>query len=307
LGIVVVTALVVRASTSPSGGSRPRRRAIAFTLIDRSYFAKGSCEEYSPRKGNRHLTVFLDAGHGGLDPGATGTTESGQTITEASLTLPVELDAMTLLRNDGFTVVVSRTTDSTVLRLGSADKSGKELTLLGSHDDEAARDVCANKAHADVLVGIYFDAGYSSSNAGAVTGYDTDRPFAADNLRLANLVQHDVLNAMNAQGWAIPDEGAQSDSTLGSVVPTDSDVTGIAAEAENYDHLLLLGPASTGYFSTPSLMPGVVVEPLFITDPFEADIADSKTGQEVMARGIAKAVTQYFPATTKKPTSSTVG
>jgi N-acetylmuramoyl-L-alanine amidase len=263
--------------------------------------------QYGPRKGDRHLTVFLDAGHGGLDPGATGTTESGQTITEASLTLPVELDAMTLLRNEGFTVVVSRTTDTTVLRLTPADKSGNELTLLGSHDDEAARDVCADKAHANVLVGIYFDAGYSSSNAGAVTGYDADRPFAAENLRLANLVQHDVLNAMNAQGWAIPDEGAQSDSTLGSVVPTDSDGTGIAAEAEAYDHLLLLGPASPGYFSTPSLMPGVVIEPLFITDPFEADIADSTSGQEVIARGIAKAVTQYFPATTKKHVSSTTG
>jgi N-acetylmuramoyl-L-alanine amidase len=191
-----------------------------------------------------------------------------------------------------------------VVRLTSADKSGNELTLLGSHDDEAARDVCANKSHADVLVGIYFDAGYSSSNAGVVTGYDTDRPFSADNLRLANLVQNDVLNAMNAQGWGIPNEGAQSDSGLGSVAPTDSD-TGIAAEAENYNHLLLLGPASPGYFSTPSLMPGVVIEPLFITDPFEADIADSTSGQQVIARGIAQAVTQYFPTSTKKPVSTT--
>ncbi len=66
------------------------------------------------------------------------------------------------------------------------------------HDDVAARDVCADKAKADVLLGIYMDAGASSDNAGSVTGFDSVRPFAAANLRLANDVQHDVLAAMNA-------------------------------------------------------------------------------------------------------------
>ena len=75
----------------------------------------------------------------------------------------------------------------------------------------AARDVCANEAHANALVGIYFDSG-APNNAGCVTGYDAVRPFAADNLRLAELVQGDVLSAMNAQGWGIPDEGVAPDS-----------------------------------------------------------------------------------------------
>jgi hypothetical protein len=43
-------------------------------------------------------------------------------------------------------------------------------------------------------------------------------------------------------------------------------------------------------------MPGALIEPLFITDPFEASIADSARGQEVIARGIAGAVEQYFNA-----------
>ena len=79
----------------------------------------------------------------------------------------------------------------------------------------AARDVCANMAKANVLVGIYFDAGGSSLDAGSVTGYDTDRPFSAQNLKLATLVQADVLDAMNAQGWGIPDLGVVDDSELG--------------------------------------------------------------------------------------------
>ena len=41
-------------------------------------------------------------------------------------------------------------------------------------------------------------------------------------------------------------------------------------------------------------MPGALIEPLFITDPFEGSIADSETGQHVIAGGLARAVEQYF-------------
>src|SRR6202041_710597 len=83
------------------------------TAIDPSYFASGACMSFPPTTGDRHTTVFLDAGHGGLDPGGVGETESGSQIEEADETLPVELDAMGLLRAKGFTVVVSRTKDET--------------------------------------------------------------------------------------------------------------------------------------------------------------------------------------------------
>ena len=155
----------------------------------------------------------------------------------------------------------------------------------------AARDVCANMAKADVLVGIYFDAGDSPLNAGSVTGYDTDRPFSAQNLRLATLVQTDVLDAMNAQGWGIPDLGVVDDSELGGPALTTA--------AADYDHLLLLGPADPGFSTTPSAMPGALIEPLFITDPYEGSLAASASGQQVIAGGLAQAIEQYFaPAAT---------
>jgi len=37
-----------------------------------------------------------------------------------------------------------------------------------------------------------------------------------------------------------------------------------------------------------------LIEPLFITDPFEGSIAASAHGQQVIAGGIAPAVGQYF-------------
>jgi len=140
-------------------------------------------------------------------------------------------------------------------------------------------------AHADVLVGVYFNSGASTANAGCITAYDSARPFAADNCRLAGLVQSAVLAAMNAQGWQIPDGGVQPDQGFGSSL-TPADVA--------YGHLLLLGPAEKGYFSTPSTMPGALVEPLFITNPFEGSITTSNRGQQVIAAGLARAVEEYF-------------
>jgi N-acetylmuramoyl-L-alanine amidase len=253
--------------------------------VDPAGFAPGACVRYPPTSGDRQLTVFIDAGHGGVDPGAVGTTQSGQQVEEADLTLPVELDATADLNRAGFTVVDSRTGATTVMKLGPGDESGGLLTIQGARNDVAARDICANEAHADLLVGVYFDSGASPSNAGCVTGYDAVRSFAASNLRFAELLQRDVLSAMNGQGWQIPDEGVLTDDNLGSA---------LSSAAVSYGHLMLLGPAEAGYFTTPSQMPGALIEPLFLTDPFEASIAASTHGQLVIAGGIAAAVEEYF-------------
>src|ERR1700678_237301 len=118
---------------SCGGGSSGVRSAPSSppveTQLDPSAFASGACVAFEPTKGDRHETVFLDAGHGGIDPGGVGVTQAGKTIDEADETLPVELDATALLRAKGFRVVVSRTKSSTVVRLSPADESGGILTL----------------------------------------------------------------------------------------------------------------------------------------------------------------------------------
>ncbi len=263
--------------------------------------ATGACVALSPTHGDNHRTVFLDAGHGGVDPGGVGTTASGQAVAESTVNLAIELHAAGLLQAQGYRVVVSRTSDTTVVRLTPADMSGQYLSVLGVHDDVAARDVCANLANADALVGIYMDAGASSSNAGSITLYDTARPFAPANQQLATLLQRDVMSAMNAQGWQIPDNGVLPDSGYGSSVG-DPSAGGLAALATSYDHLMLIGPPLAGFLTTPSQMPGAVIEPLYLTDPFEGSIAANPADQQVIANGIATAVDQYLAPAPTTPT-----
>jgi N-acetylmuramoyl-L-alanine amidase len=279
------------------GSGRPQ-------ALDPPVFADGACVAYPPTSGDRGKTVFLDAGHGGIDPGGVGTTQGGTTIDEGHENLPVELDVMSILRGDGFRVVVSRTGDTTVLRLGPGDVADGSLTLQGAHDDVAARAQCANDARADALVGIYYDAAGSSSEAGSLTAYDADRPFSAANRKLADLVQHDVLAAMNGQGWGIPNDGVRTDGSLGSL-NGDPAASGLAAQAAAYGHLIELGPAMAGFFTTPSTMPGAIVEPLYLTDPFEGSLADSASAQTTIARGIALAVEQFLAPPSSSTTSTT--
>ncbi len=288
--ITVATSHPPAAATHTSVPAHPdidSSTGAAATPLDPSFFSPGSCIAFPPTHGNRHETVFLDAGHGGVDPGAVGRTKSGATVYEKDLTLPVELDTAALLRADGYRVVVSRTNGGPVARPRPGALVGGIYTTTGTHDEEAARDICANLAGAKVLIGIYFDAGASPLDAGSVTSYDTVRPFSAANRRLADRLQHNVLGAMNAHGWQIPNGGVNSDVYEGGPALTPA--------AASYDHLLLLGPAKAGFFSTPSEMPGALIEPLFVTDPFEATIAVSSLGQHVIAGAIAETVEEFLP------------
>ncbi len=271
---------------TPSGGRRSALAASATQLGPPGTYAGGSCMELQPTTGDRHTTVFLDAGHGGPDPGSTGTAPSGKAVYEKQFTLPVELETASLLRADGYTVVVSRTTDGPVAALGPGDLNGVILTSTGEHVETAARVRCANEAHAAVLVSIHFNAFSDPSAGGALTTYDPSRSFAAASRRLALLLQRDIVSSLARSGWHVESRGVVTDTSIGAPALTTA--------AASYGHLFILGPRLAGFNNDPSQMPGALVEPLFITDPAETAIVQSTAGRHAIASGIAQAVERFL-------------
>ena len=145
------------AHASPRAAGRP---------LDPALFAPGACVAFPPTVGNRRRTVYLDAGHGGPDPGAVGATVNGHAVHEAALTLRVVLAALPLLQAAGFRVVLDRTINGTVARAGPGDLAGGLYTAAGVHHDLVERNRCADLARASILLGVYFDGSTSAAASG---------------------------------------------------------------------------------------------------------------------------------------------
>lgn len=280
LSLVAVLALAAWAAVS----LRPRPEYEE--LGDRTEFAPGACVLYGPSAGNHGPVVFLDAGHGGPDPGVTGSTGSGKVLTEKAETLAVTLEVMHRLTSSGYRVALSRVTDTSVAAVGPGIVSGGMYTLTGEHRDLEARVDCANASQASLLLSIHFDGFTDPTVGGTATLYDDARPFTPENDRFANLVQSAVLGEWTAHQIDVPDRGVIPDSQAGTPALT--------PQGAAYGHLLLLGPAASGWLAHPTLMPGALSEPLFLTDPGEADLADSTLGRHLLADAYTQAINRFF-------------
>jgi N-acetylmuramoyl-L-alanine amidase len=242
---------------------------------------EGACVAFAPTRGHSDQTVFIDAGHGGLDPGVVGTTTSGRTVLEKDAALAVASRLAGLLRGDGYSVVMARTRDTTVLKLSTADSNYGAITSSAVRRDLAARAACANASGADALISIHFDAFSDPSVGGTETFYNSVRPFAAANHRLATNLQAALVARLGAD-----DRGVWTDDQIAA--PT------LTGSGQSYNHLIELGPRSPGWVDNPSQMPGALVEPLFMTNRKEAQIASDPAGQQAIAQALEAGVMKFF-------------
>ena len=137
--------------------------------------------------------VYLDAGHGGYDPGA-----SYFGISEKSLTLAIQSRVKAKLESEGYQVVTTRTSDTYV--------------------DLTDRSRVANASESDIFVSIHINASGSSAAQGIETYYY--QPYAEYPSRinatyhanptrlsmsdtLANAIQSSLINATGAQNQGV--------------------------------------------------------------------------------------------------------
>jgi N-acetylmuramoyl-L-alanine amidase len=240
----------------------------------------GACMSYPAANGRASKTVFIDPGHGGIDPGVV-TSVGGRPTFEKEATLAVANRLSTILRADGYRVVMARTRDSSVVKLSPDDTADGAMKSSAAHRDLLARAACANAAQASVLLSIHFDAFSDPSVGGSETFYDAARTFAAENKRLATTLQSALVT-----GLGTSDRGAWSDDKLNA--PT------LTSEGRDYGYLIELGPKAVGWVDNPSQMPGALVEPLFLTNPAEAQMAIDRAGQERIAQALAAGLEKYL-------------
>jgi N-acetylmuramoyl-L-alanine amidase len=241
--------------------------------------ADGACVAFEPAGGRYSKTVFIDPGHGGLDPGVVGSA-GGRQVLEKTVALNVGTRLGRLLRADGYRVVLSRTGDTSVVKLADSDSVDGAMTASAVHRDLVARIACANASSAAALVSIHFDAFDDPSVAGSETFYDAARAFSGSNHQLATSLQAALVSELG-----VDDRGVWTDDGVG---------TALSSEGTLYGHIVLLGPAAAGWVDQPSAMPGALVEPLFLTNAADARLAADAAGQQRIAAALRAGIAKFL-------------
>jgi N-acetylmuramoyl-L-alanine amidase len=248
----------------PDAGYRIRltvTNGLGTYLVDR-WVTKARHAIYPQNPGA--ITVAIDAGHGGPDPGAVRGTAYEKT---ANLGIAVRLRAMLL--GAGVNVVMTRTSDTRVNR-GLVDwtRDGKVVY----RDELAARIEIANAARADVFLALH-NNGTPPGVGGTETWYDRTRSFAATNRMLATTVQAQLmafLRTLRTSAWYPKDRGVKALDfyVLRSYLP--------------------------GYCDRPTLMPGILPESLAMGSPYEVRLMESSRGQQVIAEAYYEGLVRFF-------------
>lgn len=296
--LLVIATPVVGCAAAPENGAaflsaRPLRSVSRVEALPATPAAGSGSLRAHPRDAAKsegaagsQALVFIDPGHGGVDTGAQATTSSGRQIDEKTYTLAVARRTAARLRADGVAVVLSRNDDSLPGSVpGDYTGDGKMLTAAGVLADLQRRIDRANDSGALVLLSIHFNAFSDPGVGGAETFYDDARSFASENERLGRLVQSSVVASLRQRGLVVADRGLTVDSSL-------------VAEAfgtlgPSYNHLVLLGPAVPDRLRS-SQMPGVLSEPLFISNPREADALTRADVQQALADAYASALEEFL-------------
>jgi N-acetylmuramoyl-L-alanine amidase len=229
--------------------------------VDR-YVTKARHAVYPQNPGS--ITVAIDPGHGGPDPGAVRGTAYEKT---ANLGIAMRLRAMLL--GAGVRVVMTRTSDTRVNR-GLVDwtRDGKVVY----RDELASRIEIANAARADVFLALH-NNGTPPGVGGTETWYDRTRTFAATNRTLATTVQTQLmtfLRTLRTSTWYPKDRGVKALDfyVLRSYLP--------------------------GYCDRPTLMPGVLPESLAMGSAYEVRLLQSSRGMQVIAEAYYEALYRFF-------------
>ena len=226
------------------------------------------------------LKVVIDAGHGGHDPGNTGTGRYKKSEKDISLEVALQLGEYIERAYENVDVIYTR-------------KEDKFVTLKG-------RTTIANKADADLFLSIHCNSAANKEAFGTETFVMSMTKIAA-NLELAKRENSSILLEENYEQTY---EGFNPDSpesliarSIAQSVYLDQSLTLSAHIQEQYrervsrrDRGVKQAPYWVISFTT---MPSVLTELGFLTNKGEEDFLNSENGKVYMASAIYRAFKQY--------------
>lgn len=248
--------------------------------------------------GTREEIVCIDPGHGGWDAGRTRPgNERAPALREADINLAMGWMLKEQLEDEGFTVVMTRKSASPV-NIFNLDVNGDGRVAQdiqeGSDDQDGDRDelqarinIC-NEAQADILISLHIN-GYDEEDA---RGYEVlftrapVRPFGAQSQDLAFYVYTSMTDSFAEVGFETLPRGA---------IPDDQ-VEAVMHDRRSEVHMVMLGPGANAvdFTITPSQMPGIICEALFITNDADAAFLADPANQETIVDAYTEGIIQYF-------------
>jgi N-acetylmuramoyl-L-alanine amidase len=242
-------------------------RAVADSEVAETWFAKARQVIYKQR--SAAIVVAIDPGHGDIYSEPNRYAPDG--THESVINLDIGLRLRAMLESAGVRTVITRTTAGPV-NVPEWDRTGDGV--VGYGDELEARVDVANEARADVFVAIHNNLANSPKISGPATYYRADRSFAASSLVLAKAVQKSMLARLDlyaTDSW----RASRSHGVLSS-----------------FPYYVLSGWVVPDR-PRPTLMPGVLSEGMFLTNPYELQLLETPAVRQSMAAAYYDAIQSF--------------
>jgi N-acetylmuramoyl-L-alanine amidase len=219
--------------------------------------------------------IAIEAGHGGSSYwGASSRDSDGNHWIEKDVVLDIALRLYDRLLADDqgrYIPMLIRDGDYTLTDFYGGDYRPSMIA------EAQARVDMANAAPADVYLAIHLNGSNDGGQSGTETYYNPDRSFGYENYGLAFFVQDALVRHIRNAGYDVHDRGLKNDG----------EVNGDPANQHSY----ALG---TNVSFNPSLMPGVISESLFLSNPADLAFIRTPNGLDVTADAYKEALDRYF-------------
>lgn len=250
------------------------RLLIDLTRVNPQQLTKKITQSVAAKK-KRKIIIAIDAGHGGIDPGALG--PNGLLEKDVVLAIAKKLEAK-INAQPGYNAVMVRSADYFV-------KLGQRRRM-------------ARHAQADLMLSIHADA-FSDAQAHGASVYALSTRGASS--ATARFLANKANNSDLVGGVSLKEKDSMLAGVLADLSMTASMDMSLKVGAEvlqDLGHIARLhskkvGQAAFAVLKSPDV-PSILVETGFISNPDEAKKLSTKAYQEKMANAIYQGIHRYF-------------